>query len=38
MCSAFEQIDGAELPERIDAAVFYSAYYAERKRLRDESE
>lgn len=38
MCSAFEQIDGAELPERIDAAVFYSSYYAERKRLRDESE
>ena len=33
MCSAFALIDA--LPERIDAAAFYHAYYIERAALRE---
>ena len=38
MEQAFALIEGGELPERIDAGAYWSAYYAERAQLREISE
>ena len=35
LCDAFELIDGPALPERIDAALFWPAYYRARAELRE---